>query len=1018
MRLMRALKRMRFSPFLLPAVLAVVLIGANEARAAITYQSAGAVAYSAGGGATVAPAYPASIAAGDLLVLIVGMKPSTANSGSVTTPAGWIPIVSLTGAGGYGGTLAGDTGNTNVFTFYKVAVGGEAGTLAVSLTTNNVSWAQMYRLSNATMGWSVAGTTGSDATGGAAVSIAMSADPGVTAGDYILGGMVIPTDVSTPGQFSGEALSQAGITFGTVVEIFSEPDSGNGNDIGGFTIRAPVSSGTSSAAPTLTATAGGTTTNVRGPGVFLRVREVAYTSGPGRYAVASGNWDATTTWSASCSGAAGASIPVAGADVTICSKVPAVTVTLNTNTAALNSLTIEATGTLRFGNNNTARTLTVAGSIANSGTLNVNTASNTTHSLVAGGDITNNGTFNLATDSGSLCNTTFNRNGGQTVSGAGATTRFNRITLNMGTSNANVLDITATNFSINPSAPTNFLSLINGTFKFSTTGTITPFTVAPTISGTRGFWVNNAGATVNSGNFGWTVSGSSDAARGLLRVSNGTLNISTGGVNDLTAGNFSEINFGGGTINIGGALTRSGGTDNILFTMSGGTLTVATAGQPGNYPFRLGTGASFTMSAGTIVVRQEDGNSRGYQNLASTANVTGGTLQIGDGSTPGGQVMEIDTTVPVGNLLVNSANATAVLTTALAVNSNVTIAAGTLDANDLNITLGGNWSRIGTFTPGTGTVTFNGGAAQGITGATTFNNVVIANATGVTANNNLTMNGNFTINASAVFNAGSVTHDLNGNFTNNGTFNPDTSTVLFSGNAVQSLNGNATTFYNLSMNNTSTGLTVSNNNVTVSSLLTFTDGNIDVATGGFTLITTSDCTAPSVSRPGTGHVIGNLRKRIPTGSPSCTFEIGDSANYVPVNLSFASVSVAGNVTASTTGSQHSAIASSGIDSGQSVNRYWTLAQDGSLVFTTYDAIFNFVAGDILGGADTNIFEIRRYSPPLPAAGSWSVVDPGTRAATSTEGTSITAFGDFVVGEPSISDTLREKEFIYQREIYY
>ncbi len=275
---MPVFKKMRFWSLLLLGTLAVGLAGMNEARAAITYQSAGAVAYSGAGGAatSVAPAYPASIATGDLLVLIVGQKPATANGGGVTTPTGWTAITSLTGAGGYGTTLSADQGNTNVFAYYIIATGSLTGTLTVTLTDNDISWAQMYRLSNATGGWSVAGTTGSDTTAGN-VSITMSADPGVTAGDYILGAMVIPTDVTTPAQFSAEALSQTGITFGTVAEI-AEPDSGTGNDIGGFTYGAPVSSGTASAAPTLTATAGGTTTNVRGPGVFIRVRESASTT--------------------------------------------------------------------------------------------------------------------------------------------------------------------------------------------------------------------------------------------------------------------------------------------------------------------------------------------------------------------------------------------------------------------------------------------------------------------------------------------------------------------------------------------------------------------------------------------------------------------------------------------------------------------------------------------------------------------------------------------------------------------
>ncbi|MEK7520385.1 MAG: fibronectin type III domain-containing protein [Patescibacteria group bacterium] len=245
----------------------------HEAEAAITYQTPGAIAYSTSGGTSVSPAYPASIAANNLLMLVIGMKPSVANGGSVTTPSGWtaVPSGSLTGAGGYGVTLGADTGNTNVFTYYKVAAGTESGTLAVTIASNGVSWAQMYRYTNASGSWSVAGTTGSDTSAGS-VSIAFGANPGVTTGDNILAAMVIPTDVTTAAQFSAEAFSQTGITFGTVTEI-SEPDSTVGNDIGGFTVRVPISSGTASGNPTLTATAGGTTTNVRGPGVFIRIRE-------------------------------------------------------------------------------------------------------------------------------------------------------------------------------------------------------------------------------------------------------------------------------------------------------------------------------------------------------------------------------------------------------------------------------------------------------------------------------------------------------------------------------------------------------------------------------------------------------------------------------------------------------------------------------------------------------------------------------------------------------------------------
>lgn len=253
------------------------LLKPKKAEAAITYQSAGALAYSAAGGTTVAPAYPATPAAGDLFVMIIGMKPGTANTGAVTTPAGWTPIVSLTGAGGYGATLGADTGNTNLFTFYKVAAGGETGSLTVTVNVNGangIAWAQMYRVSNTTKVWDVAGATGSDTTAGN-VSIAFGSNPGVTLNDVILAAMCIPTDITTPTQFSAEAFTQTGVTFAAATEI-SEPDSLDGNDIGGFVARTTVTAGTGTANPTMTATAGGTTTNVRGPGVFIRIREGKY----------------------------------------------------------------------------------------------------------------------------------------------------------------------------------------------------------------------------------------------------------------------------------------------------------------------------------------------------------------------------------------------------------------------------------------------------------------------------------------------------------------------------------------------------------------------------------------------------------------------------------------------------------------------------------------------------------------------------------------------------------------------
>lgn len=217
--------------------------------------------------------YPSGIQAGDLLLTVTGQKPTIANGGTATTPADWELIGELTGAGGYGATLGADTGNTNLRVYKKVATGSESGNLNISLSDSSVAWGQVYRLSSVVADeWDVAVVTGEDTSAGS-WSSTFGSDPGIEAEDYIIGALCIPTDVTTPNQFSAQAFTATGVTFGTVREV-GELDTASGNDLGGMICRARVLSGTSSAAPVMTATAGGTTTNVRGPAAFVRVRRV------------------------------------------------------------------------------------------------------------------------------------------------------------------------------------------------------------------------------------------------------------------------------------------------------------------------------------------------------------------------------------------------------------------------------------------------------------------------------------------------------------------------------------------------------------------------------------------------------------------------------------------------------------------------------------------------------------------------------------------------------------------------
>jgi hypothetical protein len=143
-------------------------------------------------------------------------------------------------------------------------------------------------------------------------------------------------------------------------------------------------------------------------------------------------------------------------------------------------------------------------------------------------------------------------------------------------------------------------------------------------------------------------------------------------------------------------------------------------------------------------------------------------------------------------------------------------------------------SAIAALTSG-GTVNVLGG---------TFNESVNLNNASVTVNINATTTINdFTISAGTLTggggNCGQVTTftlNLKGNWANNGgTFAPGGGTVVFNGSSAQTIGGtNPTTFNNLTINNTSGGVSLGNNE-TVNGALTLTSGALGVGSNTLTL---------------------------------------------------------------------------------------------------------------------------------------------------------------------------------------
>ncbi|TND07505.1 MAG: CHU large protein, partial [Bacteroidetes bacterium] len=475
----------------------------------------------------------------------------------------------------------------------------------------------------------------------------------------------------------------------------------------------------------------------------------------------------------------------------------------------------------------------------------------------------NNGTLDLQSDNNSICNATFSKSfGNQTVSGTGATTRFAGITVNIGNLQSNTLEITTPSFStFNPAAA--FLTLTNGTFKLSAPGTVTAFGATTTLSSFTKLWINHAGATVS------TTGGNIDFA-GNITVSAGTLNIGNAANNSLLSrGGTLFVN--GGTLNIAGMYDRATTTSTSRFNITAGTLNVPTVGSTNTTraPFMISVpGSSFVQNGGTIVILREGGT--GAQNLGFNCaggniySVTGGTLQIGNATTPVAQTMLINSVAPVGSLVVFNTNApvASLSTNALTVINDVTIMGGTLLANNLNITVGRNWSNTGgTYTPGTNTTNFTGTVAQLISKTTppeTFNNLFFASVGVKSLGSNINCR-NVTIGSGATLSAGAGSFTINtiGNWSNAGTYNGQANGLVnCNGTVAQTIGGAAVTnFRHLTIANAAGASITSAQNLL--GTLTLTNGMFTTTGQTFTLVSDAAGTARIATITG-GDITGNI----------------------------------------------------------------------------------------------------------------------------------------------------------------
>lgn len=511
----------------------------------------------------------------------------------------------------------------------------------------------------------------------------------------------------------------------------------------------------------------------------------------------------------------------------------------------------------------------------------------------------------------------------------------------------------------------------------------------------------HAVAITITANTNWSAIAPAPAAGDTITVKNGaTLTV------DVAAGVCASMQLGvaGGAGNGNGTLLFNAGSQATV----SGTVTLGSG---------VRTGSINMTNGGTLILGQ----------LTVT---TLGTWTPGTGTV--NYTLAANTILPAAiatynNLTITGGASTATLGAATTVNGNLLISSGTLDVSASNFALDvkGNFTNNAAFTQRTGTVTMSGTAAQAIAGSatTTFSGLTITNTSAavslspttnlVNVSQTLNMNGAATLltpAAAVVINnaaaAGTITgtgtvqvtrtaatadYSSQYKFTTNTLTNL---TVEYKGTAAQTVS--ALTYGSLKINNSS-GVTLAGN-ATVGTLLTLTSGV--ASTGANTLITSANC-PNSVSRA-VGWVAGFLQLKIPTGTTSCTSDIGDANTYASVAIAFGNVSTAGNLVATTVSGEHPDIANSAIDSTQDVNRYWIVTNSG-VSFDNYSATFTYASGtpvDLDSGVTPGIFQVGKADSCNASLQNCTWTYPTISTPpnnTTAQATGMTGFSSFAVG---------------------
>lgn len=470
---------------------------------------------------------------------------------------------------------------------------------------------------------------------------------------------------------------------------------------------------------------------------------------------------------------------------------------------------------------------------------------------------------------------------------------------------------------------------------------------------------------------------------GLMEVGTNSRWLLNGGTNnyiEYSASGNATILVQNGTLIVGSQIRRSLTSDaGILKFTQNKAASIISIGD-NSIPADANNRALFEiLNAGSSFIQTEPNSIITIGRAQSSANVpdlllspetcsmpTGSTFILGNGSTPVGTIFDVQASVPLKNLTINSTNAPTarLLILPLTIDENLTINSGsTFDANSLNLFLKGNFTNSGTYIPGTNTTYFIGSAYQTVSGSTNFYNL-----TKQTTTNTLSFTGTspvLTVNGNLALLTGTL--NLNGNTLqvkrNVSSVIPTLSSgssqgILFNGSVNQVLSGGGT-FSTITINN-SQGVLVptEGESTTITNKLRLQNGVLDIGKNLLTLTASaqieevSPFSATNMIQTYISFTDAGIKKYFPAISTatSFTYPIGSQGKYTPVLLDIASLtSSTGYIRVKSANERHITINNrpeTAYDDRENVLAYYWTLDAGNIDGFTALATLDSYAGDI------------------------------------------------------------------------